>query len=70
MSDSVQIAIITSIGPTVVGLVGCWISYLNRQKIDRVEKATNGMKHELLEVTRVEAHARGVKEQKEKTSNE
>ncbi len=65
MSDAVEIAIITSIGPTLVGLVGCYISYLNRGKIDRVEKATNGMKQELVAAAKREGHSEGRKAERE-----
>jgi hypothetical protein len=63
LSEPVQIAIIASIGPTLIGLLTAYFTYLNHKKLGDVEKATNGIKTELVAVTRKDSYAEGVKDQ-------
>ena len=52
---------------TAFAAVGAFIlSWLNMRKITHVEHATNSIKDELVEVTRKESFAAGVKQEKER----
>lgn len=66
MTDAVAIAMIAAIPPTMAALAALIMGIVNRGKIHEVYKATNSMKDELVEATRVEAlqtgHAAGMKE--------
>jgi len=66
MSDAVLTALIVATGPTIVGVFNAFVSYKNSRKIEQVHLATNSMKDDLVNLTRKEAHAAGVLEQKGK----
>ena len=69
-SDSVLVALIGSVPPTVVALVGLVVSVLNNRKIEVVHKATNSMSDKLVAATRAsalqEGHTQGVADEKAK----
>jgi len=62
MSDPVRIAIIASIGPTLIGLVTVILQYLQGRKIEVVHRATNSLTERLVQTTKTDAHAAGVLE--------
>ncbi len=66
MSDTVIVALAVSVGPTLAGIANLIVSIRNNMAIKEVHLATNSMKDELVQVTKTEAHAAGVKEQKER----
>jgi hypothetical protein len=55
VSDAVQIALIASAGPTAIGLLGAYLSFLNGKKIEVIHKATNGNLSEQLRIALVSA---------------
>jgi len=57
MSDNVQVALIVAVVPTVASIVNTWLT-------QKVHKATNSMKDELVRMARREGHAAGMEEQK------
>jgi hypothetical protein len=63
MTETVQIALIATIAPTIAAIAGIVISWLNSRrnsrKIDEVILSTNGMKDELIKTTDLAAQARG-----------
>jgi len=69
MSDPVTIAIIVSLGPTLVGLAGVVVSLHNKRAIREVHKSTNSRLDQLVAVTKTEAHAAGMKEQADKAGS-
>ena len=66
MSDPVQVAIIATAGPTLVSLASLLVSYLNGRAIKKVHKSTNSRLDQLVEVTKREAFAAGVKQETDK----
>lgn len=68
MTDAVQIAIIASIGPTLIGLVNAAHQYVATRKIgqniQKVEEQTNHIKDALVASTALASHAEGVKDEK------
>ena len=65
MTDAVQIAIIVAIGPTVIGLAGVLVSWLNGRKIQDVHTIMNSRLSELLESNRASSHAKGMADQRD-----
>jgi hypothetical protein len=71
MTDAVQIAIIASIGPTLIGLVNA-ISQIRTSRringigenVQKVETATNHMHDALVASTKLASHAEGVNDEK------
>jgi len=57
MTESVQIAIIVSTGPTLVGLMGLAVSLINARKIDQVHTVVNSGATEQLRIGMVSALA-------------
>ena len=68
MTEAVQIAIIVAIGPTLIGLAGVAVSWVNGRKITEVHKSTNSRLDELLKAARVAAHAEGMADQRAEDS--
>ena len=64
MSDPVLIALLASIPPTVVALVSLVVGIRTTRKVEQVHKATNSLTDRLVEVTRTEAHAAGMLEER------
>src|SRR6266516_405828 len=67
VTEAMQIAIIVSSGPTLLGLVNAWLSYKSKKQsvkngeaLEVVHQATNVMKDRLIEQARVSGHAAGV----------
>ncbi len=59
-SDAVQVAIVATTGPTLIGLIGLWLQYSNRGNIQKIEKSTNSMKDALVKATGEAKHAEGM----------
>jgi hypothetical protein len=77
MTDTVQVAIIASIGPTMIGLLNIAHQMMVSKKVSvigdgvkRVETQTNGIKDALVAATTKVAHAEGVKDEKLRASLE
>jgi hypothetical protein len=77
MTDTVQVAIIASIGPTMIGLLNIAHQMMVSKKVTivgdsvkRVETQTNGIKDALVAATSKVAYAEGVKDEKLKASLE
>lgn len=70
MTDQVQIALIASIGPTIIGIIGALHQYKTGQNVKRLETQTNSIKDALVASTALAAHAEGMKDQKILTSAE
>jgi hypothetical protein len=75
MTDTVQVALIVSIGPTLIGLLNVLHQIMVSRKlsvvgdgVQRVEKQTNGIKDDLVAATTKVAHAEGVKDEKLRAS--
>ena len=68
MSEAVQVAIVATSGPTLIGALTLFFQYRQGRKIEVIHKATNSLTDRLVETTRTEAHAAGVKEEKENPS--
>ena len=75
MTDTVQVALIVSIGPTLIGLLNVLHQIMVSRKlsvvgdgVQRVEKQTNGIKDALVAATTKVAHAEGVKDEKLRAS--
>jgi hypothetical protein len=66
MTDPVKVAIIVSTGPTLVGLAGLLLSWFNGRAIKEVHKSTNSRLDQLVQVTKTEAFAAGVKQETDK----
>lgn len=71
MTDSVQIALIASAGPTAIGLLNILHQVMMARKviamgvnIQKVETATNHMKDALVQSTALASHAEGVRDEK------
>lgn len=62
MSDTVLIALIAGIPSTLVAAATLLVAIKGLQKVEQVHKATNSLTDRLIEVTRAESHAAGVKE--------
>jgi hypothetical protein len=69
MSDPVLISLIVATGPTLIGLYTLYLQYHNKNAIQEIKTATDGMKTELVKVTRSDAlqegHSAGVADQKD-----
>lgn len=68
MTDNVEIAIIATISPTVLGLAGLVVAILNRTSADRIEKKAgiiedkvNGHTEKLVRVEKALSFKEGVK---------
>jgi hypothetical protein len=66
MSDAVQTALIVAAAPVVLGIVNSILQYKARVKLEIIHKEFNGMKDQLIQTTKTEAHAAGVKEERDK----
>ena len=66
MSDVVLTALIVTAGPTLLGIFNTLMLSKNSKRIEEVHKATNSMKDELVQTTKLAAHAAGVLEEKTK----
>ena len=64
MTDQVQIALIASIGPTIIGILNALHQYKTGIDIKRVEVQTNSIKDALVASTALASHAEGVKDEK------
>lgn len=64
MTDAVQIAIIASIGPTIIGVLNALQARRIGVNVQTVKKATDGMKDALVAATAQASHAEGVKDEK------
>lgn len=71
MTDQVQIALIASIGPTIIGILNAVHQFSSSKKvtemgvnIQRVETQTNSIKDALVASTALASHAEGVKDEK------
>jgi hypothetical protein len=64
MSDTVTLALIASIGPTIISTLNIWVTYMGQRdikaKVEKVEKATNGRTAALIEATAKASHAEGM----------
>jgi hypothetical protein len=79
MSDAVTIALIAACGglpAAAVGIVSAWFSYKASEQSketltvsQHTEENTNHLKDELVALTRKDAHAEGVKEERDRTPN-
>ncbi len=58
--------IITSLATLVAACGAVAMSFRNSRKIEEVHKATNSLTDRLVETTKTEAHAAGVKEEKDR----
>lgn len=71
MSDTVLVAIIASVPPTIVALVGLVVTILNSRKIEVVHKATNSMADKLVAAAKSDSfqkgHTAGVADEKSNT---
>jgi hypothetical protein len=77
MTDTVQVALIVSIGPTLIGLLNVLHQMMAVRKmviigdgVKRVETQTNGIKDALVAATTKVAHAEGMKDEKLRASLE
>ncbi len=66
MSDGVVIAIVASVAPTLAALATLVVGIRNSRKIEHVHRTVNSRLDQLVALTRVEAHAAGVKEEKDR----
>ncbi len=66
MSGAEVAQIITSLATLVAAIGALMISWRNAAKIEAVHIATNSLTDRLVNTTRTEAHAAGVKEQKDR----
>lgn len=66
MSEAVLIAVVASLPSTLLALATLIVSVRNSQKVEQVQHATNSLMDRLIVLTRTEAHAAGVKEEKER----
>jgi len=57
MTDAVQIALIVSFGPTLVGLAGAWVSWRNGKQLKSVHTLVNSGAIEQLRVGMISAKA-------------
>ena len=68
MSDQVTIALIASIGPTIIGILNALHQYSSSKSIGenvkRVELQTNSMKDALVASTALASRAEGAKDEK------
>jgi len=73
ISDTVQVAIIASVGPTIIGLCNILHQVMVARKLStslkNVETQTDGMKTALVAATRQAAHAEGVNDEKIRVAN-
>jgi hypothetical protein len=73
MTDTVQIAVIVAIPPTIAALGAIFISWRNGKKTDELKITVDGRLTELLEskdarerATAISSHAQGVLDEKER----
>ena len=66
MTEGVQVALIVAIPPTVASLASVIVSLITHQKVEIVRKEANGMKSELVALTRKDAHAKGMSDQRQR----
>lgn len=71
MTDQVQIALIASIGPTIIGILNAVHQFTASKKVEQmgenikqVEVQTNHIKDALVAATALASHAEGVKDEK------
>src|SRR5665647_2310744 len=64
MSDAVTIAIIASIGPTLVAIINLIGQQNIRTKVQKIVKQTDGMHAAIVKATAQASHAEGVKDEK------
>jgi hypothetical protein len=64
MSDAVTIAIIASIGPTLVAIINLIGQQNIRTKVQKIVKQTDGMHAAIVKATELSSHAEGVKDEK------
>jgi len=74
MDPLVEVALISSVPPTLAALVAAWLGYRNNKsqkaakiKLNEVSIQLDGRLTELLDLTRTSSHAEGMKDQKRKT---
>ena len=65
MTESIQIALIATTGPTVVGLLGLIIGWRNAQKLEVVHKATNSIVEDRVQSEKALSHSEGMAAQKD-----
>ncbi len=65
MTDAVQIALIATAGPTLVGIVTAVISWRNAQKLEVVHKATNSLVQTRVDAEKALSHSEGMAAQKD-----
>jgi hypothetical protein len=70
LSDTVLVAVLATIPPTLLGAAALVVALKTTKKVEQVHKATNSLTDRLVASTRVEAHAAGVKEEKERRDTE
>lgn len=74
MTDQVTIALIASIGPTIIGIIGALHQYQSSkaigENVKRVEMQTNSMKDALVASTALASRAEGVKDEKIRAASE
>ncbi len=60
MSDNVKIALIVATGPTLIGLIGMWVNWLNGRKLEAVHTLVNSGATEQLKIGMISAKALAV----------
>jgi len=70
VSEALVVAIVTSVPPTLAAVVTLVVGLRSSRKIARrveeVHRATNSLTDRLVASTRLEAHAAGIKEERER----
>ena len=66
LDPTVEIALISSLAPTIAALGALVLGFVNRTKLEKVSTQVDGRLSELLELTRKSSHAEGVKDEKDK----
>jgi hypothetical protein len=69
MTDSVEIALIISIAPTIAAVASAILGFLTRRKLMQVDKNIDGRLSKFIEGVRIAGIAQGVLQQKEEQDN-
>lgn len=64
--NDLLIALVAALPPTLLALASLIATIKNIRKIEEVRHATNSLTDRLVESTRLESHAAGVKEEKDR----
>lgn len=68
ISEPVLIAVVSSMPPTLAAVAALVVGLKNARKVEQVHRATNSLTDRLVALTRLEAHAAGVKQGREERS--